>query len=129
MLCCSTALRSIPASFKFDSTLFLLHWAAYNKTRQKWKEHDNWTSLAAIRIAALVRKECGKTCSTGQINDISEHKQCAGGHFRMHTSFNLELEGLKQQRAATSHSCLQRTRKRGSVFDHQNCITKERKNS
>lgn len=46
-----------------------------------------------------------------QINDSSVQQQCAEGHFRKHTSFNLELDGLKQHTAAAFHSSQQRTRK------------------
>lgn len=109
------------------------------KIIRKWKDYDNlsrlhWMSLAAFRVTASVarersqRREWQNLFDRPQINDSSVQQQCAEGHFRKHISFNLELDGLKQQRAATFHSSQQRTRKWGYVCHHQNCMTVEWKN-
>lgn len=52
------------------------------------------TDRSQRRMAKLVQ------VNWPQINDSSVRQRwCAEGHFRKHTSFNLELDGLQQQRA------------------------------
>lgn len=63
-------------------------------------------SLAILRIGTSVTHERSQRTmaklaqvNRPQINDSSVQQQCEEGYFRKHTSFNLELDGLLQQRA------------------------------
>ncbi len=66
---------------------------------------DFGMSLAAFRIGTSVARERSQRMAKlvqvnrPQINDSSVQQQRVEGHFRKHISFNLELDGLQQQRA------------------------------
>lgn len=58
-----------------------------------------------------------------QINECSV-QQTTDSHLRKHTSFNLELNGLEQRRAATFTPV---SREEENVCSHQTCMTDEQK--